>query len=401
MKVVLAYSGGLDTSICIKWLQDKYKAKVVTLTLELGEEKKDLKKIEEKAKKLGAIKTYSIDARNEFVKDYVNPAIKANALYEGKYPVSTAIGRPLIAKKLVEIAEKEKADAVAHGSTGKGNDQVRFDVTVAALNPKLKVIAPMREWPMPREVEIQYAKEHGIEIPVTVEDPYSYDINLWGKSAEAGPLENPMFEPTEACMKLTTKPEKAPDKPEYVTIEFEKGIPVGLNGKKLDEIDLIKKLNKIAGAHGVGRIDMIEDRLVGIKSRETYECPAATVILEAHKELERLTLTREENLFKEILDSKWTQLVYFGLWYEPLKQDLEAFINETQKVVSGKVKMKLYKGSCRVVGRESPNSLYDYGLATYDETDRFDHSAAEGFVKLWGLSSRIAGKRRRKSSKGG
>jgi len=395
MKVVLAYSGGLDTSVAIKYLQGKYGAEIITLTLELGQEVADLAKIEEKAKKCGAIKTYSIDAREEFVKDYINPAIAANALYEGEYPLSTALGRPLIAKWMVDIAHKEKADAVSHGSTGKGNDQIRFDVAIKTLDPDLKILAPAREWNMTREDTINYAKEHGIEIPVTAKDPYSLDTNLWGKSAESGPLEDPMHEPTEACMRLSVPPEEAPDKPEYVEVEFTKGVPVGLNSEKPGEVELIKKLNKIAGSHGVGSIDMMEDRLVGIKTRETYECPAATVILKAHRELERLTLTREQNLFKPILDNKWTELVYFGLWHEPLKEDIEAFITSTQEYVTGKVKLKLYKGSATIVGRESPHSLYDYALATYDKSDEFDQAHAEGFIEFWGLPSKIAGKRKK------
>lgn len=395
MKVVLAYSGGLDTSVCVKWLQDNYHADVITLTLELGQGTENLKEIEKKAKKLGAIKTYSIDVREEFVRDYINPAIKANAMYEGKYPVSTAIARPLIAKWLVKIAEEEKADAVAHGATGKGNDQVRFDVAVRSLNSKLKVIAPVREWGLTRDAEIQYAKKHGISIPVTVKSPYSTDENIWGRSIESGLLEDPMKAPLEDAFAWTTSPEKAPNKPQYIELEFKEGVPVKLDGKEYGGVELISKVNEIACKHGVGRIDMMEDRLVGIKSREVYECPAATVIFEAHKDLERLTLTREENLFKEAMDSKWAQLAYYGLWYEPLKKDLDAFINETQKVVSGRVRVKLYKGSCMVVGRDSVFSLYDHGLATYDETDRFDHRAAEGFIKLWGLPSQVAGKRRR------
>jgi len=396
MKVVLAYSGGLDTSVAVKWLADKYEASVVTLTVELGQKEGDLKKIEGKAVSVGAAKTYSLDLREEFVQDYVFPSIKANGLYEGKYPLATALGRPLIAKKLVEIAHKEKADAVAHGSTGKGNDQVRFDVTVRALDPKLKIIAPQREEPMSRAEAIDYAKKHKIPVPVTKKDPYSYDVNLWGKSAEAGPLEDAWKEPTEAPYFLSARPEDAPDKAEYVTLDFAEGVPVKLSGKKLGGVELIEKLNGVAGAHGVGRIDMIEDRLVGIKSRETYECPAAAVILEAHKELERLTLTREQNLFKEVVDSKWAQLVYFGLWHEPLKADLEAYINESQKVVNGTVRVKLYKGSATVVGRKSPNSLYNTKLATYGKGDLFDHTSAEGFTKIWGLSSEVAGGRRKK-----
>ncbi|MFH1788298.1 MAG: argininosuccinate synthase [Candidatus Altiarchaeota archaeon] len=394
MKVVLAYSGGLDTSIAVTWVQEKYKAEVVTVTLELGQEVKDLKAIEAKAKKVGAVKTYSIDARKEFMADYITPAIKANGLYEGKYPLSTALGRPLIAKHLVEIAEKEGAQAVSHGSTGKGNDQVRFDVAINTLNPDLQIIAPARDWGMSREQSIAYAKDHGIEIPVTLNDPYSYDINLWGKSAEAGPLEDPMFEPTESSFGWTVKPESAPDKPEYVTVGFKAGVPVSLNGKKKPAMEIVSELNKIAGAHGVGRIDIIEDRVVGIKSRETYECPAALVLLEAHKELERMTLTRDQILFKELVDSKWAQMVYFGLWFEPLRADLDAFIDSTQAFVEGSVRLKLYKGSVTVVGRESPHSLYDIGLASYSGKDRFDSKAAEGFIKIWGLPSKVAGRRK-------
>ncbi len=394
MKVVLAYSGGLDTSVAVKWIQDAYKADVVTVTVELGQEIEDLSAIERKAKKLGAVKTYSIDARREFVRDFVNPSIQANGLYEGKYPLSTALGRPIIAKLLVDAALKEGAQAVAHGSTGKGNDQVRFDVSINTLNPDLKIIAPAREWKMSREESIEYARKHGIEVPVTKKDPYSYDINLWGKSAEAGPLEDPMFEPTEASYGWTVAPEKAPDKPQYVTVGFKEGVPETLDGKKKDEGELIRTLNKIAGSHGIGRIDMIEDRIVGIKSRETYECPAATVILEAHKELERMTLTREQLFFKELVDAKWAQLVYFGLWYEPLREDLQAYITQSQRYVEGNVRLKLYKGSASVVGRESPYSLYDLGLASYGKEDRFDAKAAEGFIKLWGLASKVAGKRK-------
>jgi len=393
MKTVLAYSGGLDTSICIKWLQENYNTDVITLTLEVGQQT-DLKKIEKKAEKLGAIKTYSIDARDEFVDNYVIPAIKANALYEGKYPVSTAISRPLIGKWLVEIAEGENADAIAHGSTGKGNDQVRFELAVRALNPKLKIIAPAREWNLTRDRATRYAERH--EIPIGPKSKYSVDENLWGRSIEAGSLEDPMKKPEEEVFGWTNAPEKAPDKPEKIEIEFKKGIPVGLNRKKIDKVKLIQKLNEAGGKHGIGRIDMIEDRLVGIKSREIYECPAAIILLDAHKELERLALTKEENLFKENIDGKWAQLVYFGQWYEPLKNDLDAFIDKTQEMVTGTVAMELYKGNARVIGRSSPNSLYDLGLATYDKGDKFDHRLAEGFIRLWGLPSEIAGKRKRK-----
>jgi len=395
MKVVLAYSGGLDTSICIKWLQEHYQADVVTLTLELGQGEKDLKEIEQKAKSLGARKTYSIDCREEFVQHYINPAIRANALYEGKYPVATAIARPLIGKHLARTAEKEKADAVSHGSTGKGNDQVRFELAVRALNPRLEIIAPAREWDLTRDKAIEFAKKEKIPIPVDVNSPYSTDENLWGRSVEAGPLEDPMHQPSEDVYKWTTSPEKAPDKPEYVKIGFEHGVPVSLDGREMDGVKLIQKLNGLGGRHGIGRIDMIEDRLVGIKSREIYECPAASIVLEAHKDLERLTLTREEVIFKEIVDSRWAQLAYFGQWYEPLMHDLNSFIAKTQESVSGTVRMKLYKGSATVVGRESDNSLYDLGLATYDKADKFDHKLAEGFVRLWGLPSEIASRRKR------
>ncbi len=395
MKIVLAYSGGLDTSISIKWLEEEYKAEVITLTLDIGQEKSDLKQIEEKAKKLGVKKTYSIDAREEFVKEYINPALKANALYEGKYPLSTAIGRPLIAKWLVDVAKKENADAVAHGSTGKGNDQVRFELAVRSLNPELKIVAPAREWDLNRETAKEYAIKHNIPLPVAKGIPYSVDENLWGRSIEAGLLEDPAKEPPEEAYSWTTQPEKAPEKAEYIEVEFNKGIPSGLNGKSMTGVALIQELNKLGGKHGVGRIDTIEDRLVGIKSREIYECPAASILIEAHEDLERLTLSREEKLFKEIVDSKWAQVAYFGQWYEPLKKDLDSFINETQKVVSGTVKLKLYKGNASVVGRKSPNSLYDLGLATYDRKDVFDHKLAEGFVRLWGLPSELAHKKRK------
>ncbi|MEA1924679.1 MAG: argininosuccinate synthase [Candidatus Altiarchaeota archaeon] len=396
MKVVLAYSGGLDTSICIKWLMDEYRAEVVCLTLEVGQEESDLKQIEEKARELGAVETYSIDARKEFVRDYINPSIKANGFYEKAYPLSTALARPLISKYLVEIAEKEKADTVAHGSTGKGNDQVRFELAVRAVNPELDIIAPAREWDLTRDTAIDYAKKHNIPVPVKKKSPYSIDVNLWGRSVEAGPLEDLANEPGEEVYSWTTSAERAPDKPEYIELEFNEGIPSALNGEATSEVELIKELNRIGGRHGIGRIDTIEDRLVGIKSREVYECPAASIILKAHSDLEKLTLSREENLFKEIIDSRWSQMVYFGQWHDPLKSDLEAFINESQRVVCGKIRMKLYKGNVYVTGRESPNSLYDLGLATYDRGDLFDHRLAEGFVKLWGLPSEIAARKKKR-----
>ena len=387
-KVVLAYSGGLDTSVAIKWIMEKYRADVITVTLDLGQ-KEDLKVVEERAIAIGAIKHYSIDAKNEFARNYIAKAIKANGMYEDKYPLSTALGRPLIAKKLVEIAEREKAYAVAHGSTGKGNDQVRFDVTIKALNPSLQIIAPIREWDLSRDKEIEYVKKYGLPVPIK-KSKYSIDQNLWGRSIEGGPLEDPMNEPDEEVFEWTVSPEKAPDVPEYIELEFERGIPTKLNGEELSLEEIIIRLNKIAGKNGVGRIDHIEDRLVGIKSREVYECPAALVILEAHKDLEKLTLTKSVLNFKRNVEMIWSSLVYNGLWTDPLREAIDAFIDETQEMVNGKVKIKLYKGSLRVVGRSSPNSLYIHSYATYESYSKFDQKAAIGFIDLWGLQTKIA-----------
>jgi argininosuccinate synthase len=310
-------------------------------------------------------------------------------MYEGKYPLSTALARPLISKLLVEIAEKEGADAIAHGCTGKGNDQVRFDVSIAALNPNLKVVAPVREWPMSREDEIKYAEANGIPVPVGVENPFSTDVNLWGRSVECGVLEDPWTEPPEEAFDWTVAPKDAPDEATYVDIEFLEGIPVAVNGEQLSPATLISKLNAIAGKNGVGRIDHIENRLVGIKSREVYECPAATVLTIAHQDLEQLTLTRETSDFKKIIEKEYSKLVYNGLWYSPLREAIDAFVDKTQKTVTGTVKVKLYKGSCCVVGRKSPKSLYHEGLATYDQSDQFNHSHSVGFISLWGLPIKI------------
>jgi argininosuccinate synthase len=384
----------------IKWLQEKYNADVITVTANVGQPE-DLKEIEAKAKKLGALKHYSIDAKEEFAKDYVFPAIKANALYEGKYPISTSLSRPLIAQKMVEIAEKEGATGLAHGCTGKGNDQVRFDVTLGALAPDLKIIAPVREWNMTREEEIEYAKAKGIPVSNAAKK-YSIDQSIWGRSIECGVLEDASKEPPEDAFEWTVSPEKAPDKPEYVTIQFEAGVPVALNGKKLDPLTLIETLNKTAGKHGIGRIDHIEDRLVGIKSREIYECPAATVIIEAHKDLEKMVLTRHEVLFKQQIDAQWTFLAYAGLWVEPLKEDLDAFINKTQEKVNGEVRVKLYKGGLQIVGRSSPMSLYDKNLVNYNIKTGFNPAYSKGFIELWGLQTRMANilKRKAKQQKG-
>jgi argininosuccinate synthase len=386
--IVLAYSGGLDTSVCVKWLHEKYDADVVTVTLDLGQQD-DLEEIARRAYSIGAKSHHTIDAKKEFISGYIFPAIKANAMYEGKYPLSTALGRPLIAKKLVEVAEKEGAYAVAHGCTGKGNDQVRMDITVRALNPSLKVIAPVREWNMSRDEETKYARSRGIQIEPS-KSIYSIDQNLWGRSCESGPLEDPSQEPTAEAFEWTTLPEEAPDTPGYLELEFREGLPVKVNGKAMEPLELIKFVNRLAGSHGVGVIDHIEDRLVGIKSREVYECPAAVTLIEAHHDLEKLVLTRHELAFKSQVEREWAWLVYSGLWLEPLRVDLDRFIEATQHRVTGKVKVKLYKGGMRVVGRSSDYSIYDQALATYNRGSTFDQRSAVGFIELWGLQSRVA-----------
>ncbi|SET66581.1 argininosuccinate synthase [Salinibacillus kushneri] len=387
-RIVLAYSGGLDTSVAIKWLQDQYNYDVIAVALDVGEGK-DLEFVKNKALDVGAIKSYVVDAKAAFAKEYVAKALKANLLYEGKYPLVSALSRPLIANILVDIAKQENAVAVAHGCTGKGNDQVRFDVSFTALAPELDVVAPVREWAMSRDEEIAYAKENGIPIPVHLDSPYSVDQNLWGRSNECGVLEDPAVEPPKDAYDLTVDPVEAPNEPEYVEIEFVKGEPVAINGEKLALEDLILKLNKIAGQHGVGRIDHIESRLVGIKSREVYECPAALTLIAAHQELEALTLPREVAQFKPTIEQKLTQTIYDGLWYSPLTNALHAFIEQTQSYVSGKVNVKLYKGHAQVVGRTSDYSLYDFELATYKPDDEFNHEAALGFIQLWGLPTKV------------
>ena len=394
---MLAYSGGLDTSVMIKWLQEKYNAEVITVTVDVGQQE-NLKEAEEKAINLGALKHYSIDAKEEFAADYVFPAIKANALYEGKYPISTSLSRPLIVKKMVEIAEKEDATALAHGCTGKGNDQVRFDISIGSLAPDLKIIAPVREWSMTRAEEIEYAKTKGIPVS-TAAKTYSIDQSIWGRSIECGVLEDASQEPPEDAFEWTVSPEKAPNTPEYVTIGFEGGVPVALSKENLAPLALIETLNKIAGKHGVGRIDHIEDRLVGIKSREIYECPAATVLLEAHKDLEKLVLTRHEVLFKQQIDAQWTFLAYAGLWMDPLREDLGAFINKSQENVHGEVRVKLYKGGVQVVGRSSPMSLYDQNLVNYNIKTGFNQPYSKGFIELWGMQTRMYNVLKRKAEK--
>lgn len=388
-RVVLAYSGGLDTSVAIPWIKEKYDAEVVTVTVDVGQGD-DLHAIEQKAHKVGAVQHYCVDVKREFVEDYVFAGIKANVMYEGKYPLSTALARPLIVAKLVEIARKENATAVAHGCTGKGNDQVRFDVGIRSLAPGLKIIAPIREWNMTRAEEIKYANRNGIPVPVNLERPYSIDQNMFGRSIESGVLEDPNHEPPPEVYEWTVPPEKAPDEPEYLEIEFDGGKPVALNGGSLSPVKMIENLNAIAGRHGVGRIDHLEDRLVGIKSREVYECPAATVLLEAHRDLEKAVMTRHEVAFKQQVEQQWAFLVYAGLWYEPLREDLDAFIEKTQERVTGTVRMKLYKGLASVVGRSSPLSLYDANLATYEAGSKFQQGWSVGFIEIWGLPTRVA-----------
>lgn len=386
-KVVLAYSGGLDTSVAVKWLQDQG-YDVVTFTADVGQNI-DLESVKEKALKIGAVNAYVMDLRDEFVETMVWPALKSNAMYEGKYPLNSALSRPLIAKYLTWIAEIEGAVAVAHGCTGKGQDQVRIEVCTNALNPDLKVIAPVRDWHFSRDVEIQYAKDHNIPVPVTLESPYSIDGNLWGRSIECGPLEDPWTEPPSDAFTMTVDPWEAPDKHEYLEITFEEGIPVALNGDSMDGVSLIAELNKIAGGHGVGRIDMIEDRLVGFKSREVYECPATIVLLQAHQALESMTLTKDIISTKADLSLKYAELTYIGYWFSPLRKAFDAFFDSIQANVTGTVRVRLFKGASVVVGVKAAKSLYVDSMATYSEGDAFDHDAAAGFIKIWGLPVKL------------
>ncbi|MCL4552623.1 MAG: argininosuccinate synthase [Candidatus Marsarchaeota archaeon] len=385
-KVVLAYSGGLDTSIAIKWMAENYGVDTIALTVDVGSNNKDLSQVQERAIKTGALKAIVIDARETFVNHFVFPALQAGAIYEDSYPLATALARPLIAKLLVDIAREEGATTVAHGCTAKGNDQVRFDASVMALAPDLKIIGPTREWKMTREEEIAYAQKHDIPIPVTKESPYSIDVNLWGRSCEAGILEDPWTEPPADSFEWTKSPDQAPAEPLYLTIDFEQGLPVALNGEKMSGVDLILKLNDLAGEYGVGRIDHIENRLVGIKSRETYEAPSAVVLLQAHQALEDLTMSKDAARFKKMVTQTYSDMVYNGLWFSQLHQDLAAYVASSQRFVTGSVRMKLWRGTCSIAGRKSPYSLYNLGLATYDKGDVFQHEAAVGFIRLWGLS---------------
>ncbi len=394
-KIVLAYSGGLDTSIILKWLQEKYQAEVVAYAADIGQDE-ELDGIPEKAKNTGAIKCYIEDLREEFVKDYIYRAVKANAKYEHDYLLGTSIARPLIAKRQVEIALKEGADAVSHGATGKGNDQVRFELTFKALAPELTIIAPWREWDLnSREQLIKYAEKHGIPVPVTQKKPYSMDRNFMHISYEGGILENPANEHDDDMFLLTTNPEQAPDKAEYVTIGFDKGLPVSVNGKKLSPIDLMKEVNTIAGRNGIGRVDIVENRLVGIKSRGVYETPGATILIEAHKALESITLDRDTSHYKQMIGLKYAELIYNGMWFHPLKDALDAFIDSTQETVTGEATLKLYKGGLITAGRKSNFSMYSEELATFEESD-YDQSDATGFINLFGLQLKEAAKIKKK-----
>ena len=385
-KVVLAFSGGLDTSVAIPWLQEQG-LDVVALTMDVGQPG-HLEQIKERAEKIGARKCYLVDARREFAQEYILRALKANALYEGQYPLSTALARPLIGRHLVEVARKEGAKFIAHGCTGKGNDQVRFDLCTTALAPDLKVIAPARVWNMTREEEIAYLQQRGVPLPVSSGSPYSTDENLWGRSSECGVLENPAIEPPEEAFHWTTAPEEAPDQPTYVNVHFEAGKPVSLNGKPTELVPLIVALNEVAGSNGVGRIDHVESRVVGIKSREVYECPAATVLIKAHQALEAMVLPRDVLEFKKLAEARYAHLIYDGLWFTPIREALDAFFDSTQERITGEVSVKLYKGSSVVVGRTSPFSLYDHALATYASGDQFRQEMAEGFIYIWGLPAR-------------
>ncbi len=387
-KVVLAYSGGLDTSVAIPWLKEQG-YDVVAVCLDVGEGK-DLEFIKNKALQVGAVESYMIDAKKEFAEDFALIALQGHTWYENKYPVVSALSRPLISKKLVEIAEQENATAVAHGCTGKGNDQVRFEVAIRALNPDLEVLAPVRDWAWSREEEIEYAKQHNVPVPIGKESPFSIDQNLWGRANECGALEDPWAAPPLDAYDLTAHLEDTPDTPEIIEIDFEEGVPVSVNGAKMELAELILHLNEVAGKHGIGRIDHIENRLVGIKSREVYETPGATTLITAHKELEDLTLVKELAHFKPVIEKRLTEIIYDGLWFNPVREALVAFLKETQKYVTGTVRVKLFKGHAIVEGRKSPYSLYDEKLATYSKDDAFDHASAVGFINIYGLPTVVS-----------
>ena len=389
-KIVLAYSGGLDTSVAVPWLQENYDAEVITCTIDLG--MVDLEAIRQRAYAVGASEAVTVDGRETLVNEFLWPALRAGAIYEGQYPLATALGRPLIARYLADVARERNADAVAHGCTGKGNDQVRIEVGVSTLAPGVELIAPIREWGMNREDEVEYARQRNLPIAPS-NNKYSTDENLWGRSAEAGELEDPWNEPPEDAYEWTTSPAAAPDEPAYVEMRFEEGIPTAVDGEAMAGVALISHLNGLAGAHGIGRIDHLENRLVGIKSREVYESPAAVLLHAAHRALETMTLSREQSRFKERIAQEYAELVYNGLWYTAHRHDLDAYVDSTQRHVTGNVRLRLHKGSCVVVGRAADRPLYDYGLATYDRADEFDHTAAKGFIDIYGLPSRTQRRR--------
>ncbi|MEF2651757.1 argininosuccinate synthase [Slackia piriformis] len=389
-KVVLAYSGGLDTSVCLKWLQAEKGFDVIAVCGNVGQDENDLAAIKQKAIDMGAVASFAVDMREEYANEYVTLAIAANGLYENSYPLLSALSRPLLSKHMVEVAHAFGAKYVAHGCTGKGNDQVRFETSIKALDPSIEIIAPVREWNLhSREEEMEWAKAHGVPVPTTKKSPYSIDDNLWGRAIECGVLEDPWCEPPAGIWTLTADAQSAPDQPEYLEIGFESGVPCSLNGEEMGLVDMIKAINVKAGLHGCGRLDMVENRLVGVKSRECYEVPAAQVIINAHKALETLCLDRETQHYKFGIEQKWATAVYEGLWYSPLKEALDSFCASTQACVTGTVKVKLYKGSSTVVGRKSPYSLYDFGLASYGAQDTFDHEAAKGFIQLHGLPTTV------------
>ncbi|MFW6012884.1 MAG: argininosuccinate synthase [Candidatus Bipolaricaulota bacterium] len=388
--MLLMYSGGLDTSVILKWIQENYDSEVSTLTVDLGQQEAHLDQVREKALSLGAQNAFVDDLKEEFAGEFISRAIKANALYQGQYPLSTAIGRPLMSQAAVNYAQKRGFDAIAHGSTGKGNDQVRFEASINALAPEIEVLAPVRTMQMNRDEEIAYAEENEIQIPVDINSPYSIDENLWGRSIECGVLEDPSSEPPEEVYQLTEPISQTPDEPSYVELVFEDGLPVKMNGKSQDLVDLILSLNQLAGSHGVGQIDMVEDRVVGLKSREVYECPAAVAIITAHKDLEKYCSTIHENGFKPLVDQRWSEMAYKGLMFDPLVDELDAYLDAVNRKVEGTVRLKFFKGQAKVVGRESKNAIYSKSLATYDQGSTFDQTSSEGFIDIWGLPTRVA-----------
>ncbi|MHB9111862.1 MAG: argininosuccinate synthase [Thermoleophilia bacterium] len=391
-RVVLAYSGGLDTSVMIAWLKEKYELDTVAVLIDAGRAS-GLEQHRQKALDIGAVEAHVIDAREEFANDFILPALAANALYEEKYVLVSALSRPLICKKLVEIAHASGADTIAHGCTAKGNDQVRFDLGIRSLDPSLEILAPARDWNMTREEALEYAAERNIPTPLRKDSPYSIDENLWGRTVECGPLEDPWLEPPEDAFAVTTAPLAAPGDPEYMEVTYEAGVPVALDGIRMPLVELIETIDGLAGVHGFGRVDMMENRLVGIKSREVYETPGALALIQAHKEIEDMTLPRELIHFKRPLEQKFADMTYNGGWFDPLMDALRAFMAETQKRVNGTVRLKFYKGSCIVAGRKAPDSLYDFGLATYGGEDAFSHDAAKGFCELWGLPLEVWAKK--------